>query len=219
MIRLYPSIIAANPLRLYDTLKQLEPYCAGFHCDIMDNHFVPNLTFGAATANAVDAATSTQTWVHLMVDNPLEWCDSLTLKAGSLISFHYETIKDIKKMVARIQEKKWQPSIAINPKTAVEEIFPFLHLIDHVLLMSVEPGFAGQPFLPSTMDKLTKLNEYRTQTKRSFTIAIDGGITRTNIGQLAQGGAHDFAIASAIFNASNPVMALQELQTIAPAHQ
>lgn len=211
MASIYPSLIAAHPLNLYDIIKKLEPYCAGFHGDIMDNHFVPNLTFGADTVNAIDAASSKPTWVHLMVDNPLDWCKSLSLKANSIVSFHIESTKRVEDMIKRIKENNWKASIAIKPKTNVAEIFQYLHLIDQVLVMSVEPGFSGQRFLEPMLKKVTLLVNERTKNNSKFLIGLDGGISMQNISSVIRHGAQDLAIASAIFNQPDPIAALQQL--------
>ncbi len=212
MIRIYPSLISANLLRLADEIKQLEPYCDGFHLDIMDNHFVPNLTFGAGTVNAISKESSKQLWVHLMVDDPESWCDTLKLPAETIFSFHVESTKNIGSIIKRIKGNNWQPSIAIKPKTDVSELFPILHMIDQVLIMSVEPGFSGQRFLPSSVDALKKLVAHRDEKKLEFAIGMDGGINNENIAMLAKEGAQDFAIASAIFDQPDPMKALQYLK-------
>jgi hypothetical protein len=121
MVKIYPSLISANPLHLGTIIQELEPHCAGFHLDVMDNHFVPNLTFGADIVNEVDKATKKPSWVHLMVEKPEEWCDRLTLKEGSIISFHFEATRDAAHLTKCISEKKWIPSIAIKPKTNATE--------------------------------------------------------------------------------------------------
>ncbi len=216
MIRIYPSLISANLLRLEEEIKKLEPYCDGFHIDIMDNHFVPNLTFGADIVHAISTVTNKQLWVHLMIDDPESWIDSLQLPPESILSFHFESTKHIPEIIKRITEKNWLPSIALKPKTAVSEIFPFLNGISQVLLMSVEPGFSGQRFLPSVIGKLEPLMKQRDKHKLSFTIGMDGGVNEENIGMLAQHGIHDFAIASAIFDQPDPVAALKKLRDATP---
>ncbi len=214
MASIYPSLIAANPLYLLDTIKKLEPYCAGFHCDIMDNHFVPNLTFGADTVNAIDAATNKPLWVHLMVDNPFDWCKTLSLKANSMVSFHFEATKEINEMIKRIKENNWKVSIAIKPKTSVVETFKYLNLIDQVLVMSVEPGFSGQRFLEPMIKKVTQLAAQRKKENSNVRIGMDGGITAQNIGSLIKHNVDDLAIASAIFNQPDPLAALQQLSKL-----
>ena len=211
MAKIYPSLIAANPLYLHQTIKTLEPYCAGFHCDIMDNHFVSNLTFGFDIVQAIDAATFTQTWVHLMVDNPADWCKRLILKPHSIVSFHFESTNEPDKVIKCIKEKKWLPSIAINPKTDEGEIFHLLDTISQILIMSVNPGFSGQPFLDTVLKKIPSLIYERKKRNLTFSIGIDGGINAKNIISIAQQGAQDLAIASAIFNTPDPLRALQSL--------
>src|SRR5437660_148073 len=139
---IFTSLMAADPLNLEHAINQLQPYCAGFHLDIMDNHFVPNITWGAATVNAIaqKVEKSKKIWVHLMVDNPYDFYETLFLADGSLVSFHLESKVNHADLIKRIKEKKQRASLAINPKTAASEIIPFLHVIDHILVMSVEPG-------------------------------------------------------------------------------
>ena len=209
---IFPSLIAADPLNLQQEIERLDPHCVGYHLDVMDNHFVPNLTFGAAFINAMTKITRRQLWVHLMVEKPDEFIDTLFLPAGSMVTFHFESTPKDYYLAKRIKEKNWLASIAINPKTNVEEIFPFLDTVDQVLLMSVEPGFYGQSFISSVEDKIGPLIGYRQTSNVQFKIGIDGGINKTNIAQLTQKGADDFAVAAAIFRQDDPIKALQELQ-------
>lgn len=208
MVKIYPSLISGNLLCIEKSIKQLEPYCDGFHIDVMDNHFVPNLTFGADTVNAITAATSKQLWVHLMVDDPMNWCKTLQLAPGSIVSFHIEATNDAQKVSECITEKKWVPSITISPKTATEKIYPLLNIINHVLVMSVEPGFSGQRFLPEMISKVTELKKE----KPNIIIGMDGGINLENIKQVVAAGAQDLAIAAGIFGSDDPVAAIQELR-------
>lgn len=212
--RIFPSLIAANLIDLKQEIKRLDPHCDGYHLDIMDNHFVPNLTFGPDMVRAISSATRRQLWVHLMVDKPETWVEKLILPAESIVSFHPESNDKIPDTIKRIKEKKWMASLAIKPKTAVDEISEYLHLIDQVLVMSVEPGFSGQRFLESVVAKITPLVEYRKTHELSFAIGMDGGINATNIGMLAKLGVTDFAVASAIFGEEDPVVALQGLKRL-----
>ncbi len=208
MIKLFPSLISSNLLCIEKSITLLEPYCDGFHLDVMDNHFVPNLTFGADMVHAIARATQKQLWVHLMVDNPMQWCQDLQLPEGSMLSFHFESTDEVEKVAECITEKKWIASITISPKTSAEKIFPFLDTINHVLVMSVEPGFSGQRFLPDALEKVTAIREY----KPDVIIGMDGGINLENIASIAAAGAQDLAIASAIFESDDPVAAIKELR-------
>jgi len=211
---IYPSLISADLLNLEKTIKNLDPYCAGYHLDVMDNHFVPNLTWGPAFINAINKSTTKQIWVHLMVDDAESMIRSMQLKPGSTLSFHIETKQEKSKLIDHIKEKKWKPSIAVSPKTDISQTFPFLPLIDQVLIMSVEPGFSGQAFMPSVLDKVSTLVQYRNEHSLSFSIAMDGGISKDNIAQLAQLGVEEFAVATAVFGAKDSVNALQELEEL-----
>lgn len=215
MAYIFPSLTAADQLNLERDIKRLEPYCEGFHLDIMDNHFVPNITWGADTVNAIARITDRRLWVHLMVENPTAFLETLTLQSSSVVTFHIETIRENKNIVDRIREKKWEPGIAISPKTPVERIFPLLDLVHHVTLMSVEPGFAGQDFLPSSVTKVDLLTGFRQTSKLPITIAMDGGINAGNIADLARRGVNLFGVASAIFEKKDPVAALKELSALA----
>jgi ribulose-phosphate 3-epimerase len=214
MAHIFPSIISANLLNLQADIEQLAPFCDGFHIDIMDNHFVPNLTMGAAFANAIGQLNTKPLWLHLMVDNPASIIRALTIPAGSIISFHIESKEDHLETINIIKEKNYLPSITIKPKTGVERIFPLLNVINQVLLMSVEPGFSGQLFLESTTDKLDQLTSYRSKSTHHFRIGIDGGINEKNIRMLAQKGVDDFGVAAAIFNAPNQITALKTLKKL-----
>jgi ribulose-phosphate 3-epimerase len=211
---IYPSLIAADLLNLGTTIEKFNPICDGFHVDIMDNHFVPNLTWGAAFANAIAHASHKPTWVHLMVDNPHKWLDVLELTPGSILTFHIENSSEKIQLVRRIKEKKIKASIAINPKTPVEEILTIAHLVDQILIMSVEPGFSGQEFIENSATKIEPLLQIRAKEKLHFTIAMDGGINATNIHHLSQKGVDEFAAAKAIFNTIDPVEAYEELKKL-----
>lgn len=210
MIRIYPSLLAANQEHLQEEVIMLEPHCAGFHLDVMDNSFVPNVALSIDTVNMI-AQRKKPVWVHLMVEKPEIFYTQFFLPINSLISFHIESQVDVLRFVKIIREKKHKPSIAINPKTPLERIMPFLNIIDHILIMSVEPGRSGQCFLEDSCEKITMLVNHRHQGKYTFRIGVDGGINRTNIKKLIEIGVQDFAIGSGIFNQSNIVDALQLL--------
>ena len=214
MKAIYPSLISADLLNLEQEIKSLEPYCPGYHIDIMDNHFVPNLTWGASFVHAISDSTAKQMWVHIMVDNPDDWINKLRMPPGSILSFHVEATEVPEMLIKRILEKNWLPSLAVSPKTSVETILNFLNDVHHVLLMSVVPGFSGQKFLPEVTQKLEYLTAYRKQHNLDLKIGMDGGINKDNIAQLAQKGADYFAVASAIFDSSDPAQALQELNKL-----
>ena len=215
MIKIFPSLISANLLTLEADIATLEPHSDGFHIDVMDNHFVPNLTWGAQFTNAFVGVCQKPLFVHLMITNPQEFIQTLSLRTIDVLCFHIETTSNPELLIKQIKEKKWKVAITLKPKTALSEIFPFLHLIDQVLLMSVEPGFSGQQFLDCSIERLDSLVQFRKEQNLGFEIVMDGGINQTNIGELAQKGAHSFGIAGAIFDAPDPIKAIEALRKVA----
>ncbi len=210
-IAIYPSLISANLLQLGNEIEALESYCDGFHIDVMDYHFVPNLTWGSAFVNAIRNHTTKRLWVHLMMEKTLSFIETIHLAPGDIVSFHIEEKIDFNVAIKSIKAKKMKVSIAIKPKTPLAELFSLLPYIDQVLLMSVEPGFSGQPFLPDSLQRLQDLIEYRKEKSLLFTIGMDGGIDATIIGTLARMGVAEVGVAAGIFGHSNRVRALLEL--------
>jgi ribulose-phosphate 3-epimerase len=212
MAQIYPSLLAAKQDHLETLVKQLEPYCPGFHIDIIDNVFAPNTGISIEKTNAIAQKTYRQLWVHLMVEQPEEYLEKLHLKPDSIVTFHIESKKDTKDLINKIIEKKLIPGIAINPKTGIDEIFPSLGLIGQVLIMSVNPGFSGQQFLEDMLTKVGPLLGYRDTKNLNFKIAMDGGINEKNLKVVTQKGVDVIGIGSAIFDAKvGPVKAYQLL--------
>lgn len=201
MAEIYPSLLALNEQEIDKTVKLLEPLVPGFHLDIMDNIFVPNTGISIEKTNAIAQMTYRQLWVHLMVQEPELYLNKLQLPPDSIVTFHLESNKDFTRIINNIIEKKWLPGIAIKPKTGINEVFPFLDQLYQVLIMSVEPGFSGQPFLEETVNKIEPLVGYRETNRLNFKIAIDGGINFKNFKELSQKGADQLAIGSALFEA------------------
>jgi len=211
MIKIFPSLMAGDLLNMQKEIEILDPYCDGYHIDIMDDHFVPNITWGIDFIDAVNRATSKPLWVQLMVEDTTRWVDKIFLNANSILSIHIESSKEIRSLIDAIKKKNIIPSVAINPKTPVARIFPLLDVLHHVLIMSVEPGFSGQPFLPDVVKKVDSLVSFCDNGGIKCAIGMDGGIKENNIGMLAQKGVEDFVVGSGVFNNSDPVGALKEL--------
>lgn len=211
MATIYPSLISADLLNLETQIHQLDPYCHGYHLDVMDFHFTPNLTWGPPFINQIAHTTTRQLWVHLMVEKPTTMIDALKLPANSILTFHIETSEEKNNLISRIKGNKWLPGIAISPKTSIQETIPFLATIHQVTIMSVEPGFSGQTFLPNSLAKIKELADYRAAHKLSFRIGVDGGINEENIKMVVDTGADDLACAAAIFSHDNPVERLRRL--------
>jgi ribulose-phosphate 3-epimerase len=215
---IFPSLANTDKNTLQHTINQLDDLCTGYHIDVMDGEFVPHKKWDIPAAineiENLEHKTLHTLWIHLMVTDPAPWIEKLTIEPFSIITFHTESKAKIKKTINDIKEKKWLPSLAINPKTDIGVVFPFLADLHQVLLMSVEPGFSGQEFLKDTLSKLDRLVGFRQTSGLDFKIAMDGGIDEKNIGMLAERGVNHFGIGSGIFDTQNPVKALKELNTI-----
>lgn len=213
MATIYPSLMCANQLNLERDIAALNPHVPGYHIDIMDNHFVPNIAFDFDTVHAIARITTKQLWVHAMVDNPTSLIDQLNLPEQTIYSFHIESKFQKKEILKKLTEKNWLPSIAIKPKTNVAQLLQMMDReIYQVLVMSVEPGFSGQSFIPDSIAKLDELTEFRAKHNLRFMIGIDGGINSTNIANVVQHGADQIAAASAIFNNPDRVAAYSALE-------
>lgn len=208
-MKIYPSLISADLLHLGDVIKTLDSHCDGYHIDVMDDHFVPNLTMGPAFVQAIIDATELPIHLHLMVDNPEKWIDRVDLREQDFFIFHHEVVGSTE--LVNLKDKKYKIGIAINPDTKIESIFPYLDQLDYVLLMSVQPGFSGQKFIPEVLEKVKPLVDIRKSKNLKFLIGMDGGIGLSNIEMLADAGVDDVGVASAIFSADDPVRALGEL--------
>lgn len=215
MAKIFLSLNSANLVCIEEEIKKFSPYCDGFHIDIMDNHFAPNIIFGPSIANAIDIITDQPIWVHLMVSDPLSIINKLTLKANSIISIHHESNGDKKEIIEQIIEKNWLPSMAINPESKIDCIVPYLQEIYQLLIMSVKPGFSGQEIIKKTIEKIEPLITYRKNNNTmQFRIGMDGGINQNNIATLKADGVQDFALDSAVFSAQNPLEALKKLHAL-----
>jgi len=214
-VEIFPSLISSDLLNLEKTIKLLDKQCDGYHIDVMDDHFVPNLTWGPAFVNAIRNATDLPMHVHLMVEDPEKWVERLELKGFDILIFHIEVFlgstKICRDLIESVKKKNWQVGIAINPDTDVEDVFEYLKDIDHVLLMSVQPGFSGQKFIPEVLQKVEPILKKRRDKDLSFTLGMDGGIDKENIALVEDEGVDQIGIASGIFSQKDWVAALGEL--------
>lgn len=215
MIKIYPSLMNSHLLNLAEEVQILEPYCDGFHIDAMDFDFVKNIAFGPDVINKISKLSKKQLFIHLMVKNPQNWLDILNLKQNDIFSFHFESIENHDELIKKIMQNNLLASVALNPKTEISVIFPFVRQLYQVLIMSVEPGFSGQKFIELTFEKVSKLNDYKKTNNLNFRIAVDGGINKNNFVELIKKGGQDFAMASAIFSENNPINALEHFYGLA----
>lgn len=214
MAHIYPSLLAADPLNLEKAVTSFEPHVCGFHLDIIDNHFAPNLTWGKKTVDAIARITNKKIWLHLMVTNPSSWVRQLELPAGTLCSVHSESNEINQELIESIKRKGWTASLALKPDTACATIIPFIPSIDHVLVMAVQPGFSGQAFIPATVTLLDTLLTYKAQLNPTLAIGIDGGINKETVALVKGKQIDDYAVGSALFGAKDPLDALKYLEQL-----
>ncbi len=214
-IKISASILAANPVRLEDEIKKVEK--AGIdliHIDVMDGHFVPNITMGPFIVEGIKRITKVPLDIHLMIENPERYINAFAKAAGEgdIITFHIETAKNPKEVVSLIKNTGLKAGVSLNPNTSTGTVENLLDTIDMVLVMSVYPGFAGQKFIPGALPKIQKL---RSIVPYEVDIEVDGGITAENVAEVVQQGANVVVAASAIFKANDPYSAAKILKQIA----
>jgi ribulose-phosphate 3-epimerase len=215
-IEIAPSILAANFAKLGDDVRIVEEAGADIiHVDIMDGHFVPNISLGIPVVASLRKATRLPLDVHLMIEQPELYIEDFIRAGGSRILVHQEATVHLDRALAMIRELGAEAGAAINPATPVSMLSEVLDKVDTVLVMTVNPGFGGQKFIPNTYEKIRQLNQMRARYNANFRIEVDGGVDSDNTAQLAQAGANTFVAGTSIFHTADPAAATRQLKKLA----
>ena len=216
MVEILPSLLAADFARLGDEIARVEAAGAGMlHFDVMDGHFVPNISFGPPVLKSVRKVSKSLLDVHLMITDPDRYIAAFADAGADLISVHQETCPHLDRTLREIQRHRVKAGVVLNPATPVSTLTEVLEVADFVLLMSVNPGFGGQKFLPQVLTKVRALDSERTRRGLTLPIEIDGGIGPENAGQAAAAGVDWLVAGSSVFGSADSAAAVRHLQHLA----
>jgi ribulose-phosphate 3-epimerase len=205
VIELAPSILSADFARLAEEVRAAsEGGGSVIHVDIMDGHFVPNLTIGPAVVRSLRKATKLPLDCHLMIENPDQFIADFAEAGADWISVHQEACRHLNRTLHLIKSHDCLSGVVINPATPVDTLVEVLDMVDYVLVMSVNPGFGGQKFIPSTLRKLRRLAEIRGQQRLNFRIEVDGGISLDTVADVVRAGAEILVAGNAVFGGGDP---------------
>ena len=220
MTKIAASILSADFANLkHDCTRLLEAGVDLMHFDVMDGHFVPNISYGAPVLKCLHAAMPDVYYdVHLMISDPARYAADFARAGASLITFHLEAVPDTaEEVIAAIRAAGCQVGISIRPGTPVEAVFPYLGVVDLILVMSVEPGFGGQKFLDNQMAKVRRLRDEITRRGLSTHIQVDGGVSPKTAHIVAEAGADVLVAGSAVYGAESPAQAIDQIRDKAAA--
>ena len=196
---LSPSILTADFGRLGDEIAAVSPYVDWFHLDVMDGHYVPNLTFGAATVEAVRRSSDLPLHVHLMIEDPARYASVFQAAGADRISFHPEVVSDPAETIAVIRQSGAGAGIAVHPDAGLEHVAKYLEELDVVLMMTVRPGFGGQAFLGEVVPKIREAADLVDAARRDVDVEVDGGVKLDNVEDVVAAGARIVVAGSAIW--------------------
>ncbi len=213
-ILIAPSVLAADFSRLSDEISRVESGGADWlHLDVMDGHFVPNLTFGPFIVKAIDKLSSLTLDTHLMITDPVRYAPEFAKAGSDLITFHIEAVQDVNAAIRSIRDTGVRVGISIKPATAPSAVFPFLDELDLVLVMSVEPGFGGQAFMPESVQRIAALREEIDRRGLDTVIQVDGGINPETAKLVRDAGVDVIVAGTAVFRAEDPSEAVNALRS------
>ncbi len=205
-VQIAPSILSADFARLGEQVKEAEAAGADYiHVDVMDGHFVPNITIGPLVVQALRPVTKLPLQVHLMIEQPERYIEDFCRAGGDMIIVHTETCPHLERTLQQIVEVGARPGVTLNPATPLIALEEILHLVDMVLVMTVNPGFGGQKLIPATLSKITRLRNMIGERGLDIPIEVDGGVNASTIPAVVNAGADILVMGAAIFAASNGI--------------
>jgi ribulose-phosphate 3-epimerase len=215
-VRIAPSILSADFARLADAVALVERAGADFiHVDVMDGHFVPNITIGVPVVAALKRVTNVPLDVHLMITDPDRYLEAFVGAGAAMVTVHAEVLPHLHRTLTQIRHLGAKAGVAINPSTRVDVLADVVAEIDHVLVMSVNPGFGGQTFIPHSLAKVAAAKQLMARADHPIAIEVDGGVDPTNAGALAAAGASILVAGASIFAQPDPATALHTLRRAA----
>lgn len=213
MVQILPSILAADFARLAEEIGKVERGGATMlHVDVMDGHFVPNLTLGPPVVKSVRKVTNLTLDVHLMIEDPDTFAPVFIEAGADQISVHFEAARHLDRTLRMIQSHGAKAGVVLNPGTPVSLLEDVIGIVDFVLIMSVNPGFGGQQFIPNSLKKIRELDRIRRERGLNFAIEIDGGVGPGNVTEIVRAGCNWLVAGSSVFNSADPAAAVKEMQ-------
>jgi ribulose-phosphate 3-epimerase len=216
MIEIVPSILSADFARLAEDIARVERGGAKMlHLDVMDGHFVPNLTIGPPVVESIRKATKLHLDVHLMIENPERYVTTFVEAGANSVSVHYEAARHLDCVLDMIRKAGAMAGVVLNPATPIALLEDIVGVADYVLLMSVNPGFGGQKLIPYVLEKVRKLDSLRREKQLALPIEIDGGVHKENLAEVVRAGCDWIVTGSAIFHSPDPEATVREMREIA----